>query len=154
MFDPAAFMSSAVDPMATQMEVVPEGDFKFTIDTDPKQLNPKNLKGTSTRTGNDYDFWQIELNCHLLDDAVKQKLGREKVLVRLRLNLDLDESGRLEVGPNKNVGLGQLRDALGQNAPGWTPQKLLGAGPFIGKVKHTTSEKGTFADIQRVAKIT
>lgn len=153
MFDPNAFMQSAVDPMSTQMEVVPEGDFRFMIDADPKQLTPKNIKGTSSKTGEPYDFWQIELNCLLLDDAVKQRLGREKVTVRLRLNLDLNPSGQLEVGPNKNVGLGQLRDALGQNKPGWSPAQLLGAGPFIGKVKHTTTDKGTFADIQRVAKI-
>jgi len=153
MFDPNQFMSSAVDPMNTQMEVVPEGDYRFLIDGDPKQLTPKNLKGISQRTNEPYDFWQIELLCFCLDDAVKQKLGRDKVTVRLRLNLDLDATGRLEVGANKNIGLGQLRDALGQNKPGWSPQMLLGAGPFIGKVKHNTTDKGTFADIQRVARI-
>lgn len=152
-FDVEAFMNSAVDPLETHFEVVPEGEFPFLIDGDPAQLVPKELSGTSAKTGNPYHFWQLELNCVCQDGNVRQKLGREKVFVRLRINLDLDANGRIEGGPNKNVQLGQLRDALGQNSPGWTPKMLLGAGPFMGKVKHTKGDKGTFADIARVGKI-
>lgn len=155
MFDPEKFMSAAVDPMATQFEVCPEGEFPFIIDSDPKQLTPENIKGVSDRTGKPYDFWQISLVCWCMDDAVRQKLGREKLSCRMRLNLDIDPTtGGLAVGPDKNISLGRLRDALGQNKPGWTPANLLGAGPFIGLVKHTKNDKGTFADITRVGKVT
>ena len=154
MFNPEDFMNSAADPLATQFETCPEGEFPFIIDSDPAQLIPKELSGTSKKTGNAYHFWQLELNCICQSDEVRQKVGRDKVVVRLRLNLDLDDNGRLEVGPNKNVGLGQLRDALGQNTPGWTPKNLLGAGPFIGKVTQTKTDKGgVFADISRVGKV-
>ena len=152
-FDPNQFMNSAADPMQTQMTVCPEGEYPFMIDSDPKQLAPKNVKGISQKTGNPYDFWQLELNCVCLDEAVKQKLSRQKVVVRYRVNLDLNANGGLEVGPDKNIGMGRLREALGQNRPGWKPADLLGAGPFIGKVSHTTSGDATYADISRVAKV-
>jgi hypothetical protein len=67
--------------------------------------------------------------------------------------LELNEQGKLATGPNKNVSLGRLRDALGQNDPSWTPQKLLGAGPFIGKVSHTQVKEAIYADVTRAAKI-
>lgn len=164
MFDANAFVSSATDPLSTQFEVCPEGEWQMMIDTDPQQLAEttdndqvrvgiKHHAGTSQKTGKPYDFYDWTLNCVVVDDRVKQKLGREKVNVRMRLGLEL-ENGKLATGPNKNVNLGRLRDALGQNVGGWTPQQLLGAGPFIGKVTHTTVNDATYADVTRAAKIT
>lgn len=164
MFDANAFVSSATDPLATQFEVCPEGEWQMMIDTDPKQLAEttdedkvyvgiKHHAGVSEKSGKPYDFYDWTLNCVVIDPRVKQKLGRENVNVRMRLGLDL-ENGRLATGPNKNVNLGRLRDALGQNVGGWTPQQLLGAGPFIGKVTHTTVKDNVYADVTRAAKIT
>ncbi len=157
MFNLEQFMNSAVDPNATSFEVCPEGEFKMMIDSDPKQLDPKEMQGISAKTGNPYHFWQWELNCIVLDEAVKKKLGRERVTVRARVNLDLSDAGMLETGPNKNVTLGQLRDALGQNKPGWKPSDILGAGPFIGRVKHTANKDNPeikYADVSRFGKVT
>lgn len=153
-FDPQAFMNSASDPMPTQYPVCPEGEYLFVIDSDPKACTVENVSGISQKTGKPYDFNQMVLACLCQDDGVRQKLGQERVTVRLRINLDLDPStNKLVAGEGKNVALGRLREALGQNKPGWTPQNLLGAGPFMGLVKHTTTEKGTFADIARVSKV-
>lgn len=153
MFDPNAFLSAAVDPMATKMEVCPEGEHPFMMDTEGKMLQPKNVKGTSDK--GPYDFWQLELVALCQSEEVKQKLSRQKVPVRMRINLDLDlNTGKPETGPNKNVALGRLREALGQNKPGWAPSALLGAGPFIGLVKHTQGKDGnTYADIVKVVPI-
>lgn len=147
------FMNTAVDaPMATTYPVHPEGEFPFMLDADPKMLEVKHLSGVSGKTGNPYDFHQIELVCIAQDDGVKQKMGRDKVTVRLRLNLDFDTNGRLATGEGKNVLLGQLKEALDQNKAGWTPKQLLGAGPFIGRVKHSVGGDRTYADITAVAK--
>lgn len=153
MFDPKQFASSTAQPMSTQVEVCPEGEFPFTIDSENK-LEPRNVKGVSAN-GNAYDFWSLDLTCICQDDSVKQQLGRNKVTARLSLNLDLDENGGLDVGKGKNVSLGQLRDALGQNQPGWNPGMLLGAGPFIGKVVHRENPKGgtPFVNITRTARM-
>jgi hypothetical protein len=91
--------------------------------------------------------------CLVTDQRVKEKLKRESVKVRMRLSLDLSDAGGLATGPNKNVALGRLRDALNQNKPGWTPQQLLGAGPFIGKVTHQQVKDAVYADVTRAAKI-
>lgn len=155
MFNPEDFLNATVDPLATQFEVCPDGEYPFVIDSDPAGLKPREVKWNDKQTGEPRSFFQLELPCVCLDEAVKAKLGREKVVVRLRINLDLDSSGRLETGPNKNVGLGRLRDALRQNVPGWTPAQLLGAGPFIGKVEGTEGKDGRrYADIVRVAPLT
>jgi len=152
-FDPNAFMQAASDPMPTQMSVCPEGEYPFMIDSDAKSVAVKNIKGVGKESGKPYDFYQMEIICLLADEAVKAKLNRGKVTVHYRVNLDISD-GKLEQGDGRNVGLGRLREALGQNTPGWKPADLLGAGPFIGKVEHTTVKDATYADIVRVAKIT
>lgn len=152
MFDANAFMSQPAEPLKTQYELVPEGDTKLMIDAEGMKVNT--IKWNDKNTGEPKEFQQLELQCVVLDEAIKAKLGREKVTVRMRIPLDLD-GGKLATGPNKNVRLGQLRDVLGQNVPGWTPQQLLGAGPFIGKIAHSTgSNDQKYADVTRVAKIT
>lgn len=152
MFDPKQFASSSVAPMSTQVEVCPEGEWPFTIDPETK-LEPRNVKGSNEK--GDYDFWTLDLTCICQDESVKNQLGRNKVTARLSLNLDLDSSGSLDTGKGKNVALGQLREALGQNQPNWQPGMLLGAGPFIGKVTHRENPKGgtPFVNITRTAKL-
>lgn len=150
MFDPQQFASSNVAPLDTQIAICPEGEWKFVVGSDPKMLVPRNVKGESAKGA--YDFWSLDITCECVDDNVKQQLGRDKVTVRYSVNLDLDGNGNLDAGKGKNVSLGQLREALGQNAdPTWTPGKLLGAGPFVGKVTHTQNKGKTYANITRAA---
>lgn len=153
MFDVNAFMSQPVAPLKTQYELVPEGDTKLMIDAEGMKVNT--VKWNDKNTGEPREFQQLELQCVVLDEAIKAKLGRTKVTVRMRIPLDFEADNKtLKTGPNDNVRLGQLRDALNQNAPGWIPTQLLGAGPFMGKVSHSTNNGVTYADVTRVAKIT
>lgn len=157
MFDPNAFLNSTADPLPTSYEVIPEGEYQMLLDADPKMLEVRKIEGISKNSGEPYLFYQIELSCLVLDEKVKAKLGRDKVTARMRINLDFDDAGHLTNGPNKNVALGQLREALGQNKPGWTPAQLLGAGPFIGRVKHSSSKTNPeqkFAEVVKAGKIT
>ena len=129
MFDANAFVQAAVDPLSTQFEVVPEGEWQMMIDSDPKQLAdttddskaPVGIKrhaGTSEKTGKAYDFYDWTLMCVVTDQRVRDKLKREGVKVRMRLSLDLSDSGGLDTGPNKNVALGRLREALNREQTG------------------------------------
>lgn len=149
------FMNQAVDaPMATSYPVHPEGEYVFMLDSDPKMLEVKHVSGTGDK--GPYDFHQMELVCISQDEKVRHDMGREVVKTIARVNVDFDLSGRLATGEGKNVLLGQFRDALGQNTPGWTPRQLLGAGPFIGRVKQRGSTDGSdrkFANIVAVAKL-
>lgn len=148
MFNLDEFMNNSVDaPMDTQYPVCAEGEWPFVLDGDPKMLEVKNIKGSNDRGS--YDFFQMELVALCQSDTVKKEMGRDRVPVRARINLDFDHNGRLSVDKGKNVNLGQLRDALGQNKPGWSPKMLLGAGPFIGRVKHSAPDKNgrVYADI-------
>jgi hypothetical protein len=70
------------------------------------------------------------------------------------LMLDMTESGALAVGTNKNVNLGRLREALGQNVSGrpWSPNMLQGQVARI-SVKHRLWEDKTFAEVKGVVKL-
>ena len=156
-FNVDEFLSSQLAaPLATQFEVCPEGEFAMLLDSDPKQLQPREISGTSEKTGKPYHFFQLELNCLVQDEKVKAKLGRDRVPVRLRVNLDIGTDNRLESGPNKNVALGQLLEAVGANKAGAGLTAILGAGPFMGKVKHTSDRRDTnrkYAEVDRVTKL-
>lgn len=156
-FDLDQFTSSPVGAMETDFERIPEGDWRFMIDTNPEMLQPKEIKGEGEK--GPYHFFNLELTCVCQDESVKAKMQRDRVTAVMRVRLDLDltaaEAGKLvfEEGKNKNVALGQLRAALGQNTPGWSPKMLLGAGPFLGKVTHQKTDRGTFVNIVRASPI-
>ena len=156
-FNAEAFLQQSVDAAnATTFEVCPEGEYLFMVDTENDTINVRELSRVSAKTGNPYSFHVLEVQCVCLDDKVRTQLGRDKVRVRASMNIDLDDAGRLETGKNKNVSLGQFKDALSQNVPGWSPMKLLGAGPFMGRVKHNTSAKNPqqkFAEIVATARV-
>lgn len=156
MFNADDFLNSALaTPLSTEFQVIPEGDHPFLLDADPEMLKPREVKFNDKQTGEPKSFFQLELTAVCQSDKVRADMGRDRVTCRMRVNLDLDSSGRLDGGKGKNVALGRLFEAVGKNRPGVTIKDLLGAGPFIGRVKHTRSEKDgrVYADISNVAPI-
>lgn len=71
-----------------------------------------------------------------IDDAKAQEAtGRQKLTVRQDLFLDI-ENGALQFGEGKNVGLGRVRAAVGQNTgDSWAPSMLKGRTAKV-KVTH------------------
>lgn len=152
-FDPNQFMNQPADPMATTFENIREGEYKMMLDSD---IEFTEIKWNDKNTGEPRSVPMMRLNCIILDDAEKARLGRDKLTVRCDITLDLKSDGSLDFGTNKNVRLGQLRDALGQNVPGWTPNSLRGAGPLIGKVTHRADKNKPdvkYAEVSKFAKI-
>lgn len=141
-------------PMDTSYPSHPEGEYLFLIDSDPKQLQVKHVTGVGDK--GPYDFHQIELICLSQDDNVKQEMGRDRVQVLAQVNLEFDLQGRLSTERGKNVMLGQLREALGQNeTKSWKPSMLLGQGPVYGRVKQRDAKDGSgrkFANVVAFAK--
>lgn len=117
-FNPEEFLASTVvdDSLDTEHRKCPEGAYRAQI----RPVEARHFRNfQSEKTGESYTMfaplWEI------LDDSVRMDLEREHVYVESNgMFLDLDETGALDTGRGKNVDLGRLRLAVGQNEkPGW-----------------------------------
>lgn len=127
-FDPEVFMSTEVtESMATKFDPVDEGEFVASVEA---------FKVRAVK-----DAVVLDVLWLILDDALEAKMNMEKIIVRQGVFLDVEHDGRLMTGINKNVRLGRLREALGQNRPGqpWNFRMLKGAGP----VKITVTQRAS-----------
>ena len=144
-FDPDTFMNQTVDqPLSVERTLVPEGEYKgrigdFTSDAFTT-FNFTYKRGPAAgQEGSMHKF-----NCPIVidDDKVRAALQMENVMIYQSCTLDFDDQGGLLFGPNKNIDLGKLRHATGQNNPGpWKISDLRGAGPFMVKVQHRTGKR-------------
>lgn len=140
-FDPEAFLSTTTEEAnETQFQPIPEGEYNAVI----MKLDARTPKGNSILDVT----WEID------DEGVRASTGMDSPRVRQSIFLDINEQGGLESGPNKNVQLGKLREALGQNNPGrpWAPSMMEGQVARI-SVKHRIVEDNVYSDVKGVAKI-
>ena len=151
-FDADAFMNMTVDaPMATNLSGVPEGEYTAMIG----DFDSTAFRTVTTKTG---DRPVLEVPFVINDDALKAKLGRETITHRETYWLDMNAEGKLDTGMDKNVRLGQLRQALNQNNPSvpWSPSMLRNMGPVRIVIKTTSDKKDPekkYTNITRYAKI-
>lgn len=125
-FNPDVFLNTETDSAsATSYTPCPEGEMNASI----KAIKPRVL--TDGRAVLDVT-WTVD------DENARQETGMAEPSVRQTIWLDTTESGGLDFGKGKNVGLGRLRDAVGQNQAGkpWAPGMLVGQ---VAKVKVTHS---------------
>jgi len=143
-FDEDAFMSSTSEgEMATDFTPVPVGEFSAVV------------KKVATRSGsNEKGDWAVLDVTWAIDNAeVSEVTGMENPSVRQSIFLDISESGGLDLGKGKNIGLGRLREALGQNTgAAWSPSMLEGQVATV-MVDHRLYEGRTFADVKSVSAI-
>lgn len=137
-FNADTFLNATVQAaMDTAVTPIPEGDFPFQISK--VEINSGTIKN-GDRAGKTWA--QLKMRCLCLDPNVAAELGREEANQNMFVFLDLteDESG-LDIGTGKNVDLGKLREAVGQNDEDeeWMPSMLQG-GTFLGTVKHKFRE--------------
>ncbi len=86
------------------------------------------------------------------DKEVLDALDRERVTVTQSVLLDLTDDGAgLDMGKGKNITLGQIRSALGQNqeGAGWSPAMIEGQ-PAKLKIKAGVWEDHATAEVQAV----
>jgi hypothetical protein len=141
LFDPDQFMQSTIDaPMETDYQLAPEGTFVATVgDFDSKAFQKFDFvykKGP--KEGQEGSMTKFSCPFVTQDPAVLAAMeGRESVTLEAQLTLDRTANGSLDFGKDRNVKLGRLRKALGQNNPGpWSPSDLRGKGPLLIQVKH------------------
>jgi hypothetical protein len=142
-FDPDMFMNTqTTDANDTKFVPVPEGEFDAVIEAiTPKTAGDKPVLDVK---------WAIN------DEGVKVATGLPNPSARQTIWLDLTEQGGLDSSKGKNIGLGKLREALGQNTPGqsWSPGMLIGRVARI-KIGHRSGKEPgeVFADVKQVTAI-
>ena len=151
-FDPNEFLNSTVtDSNDTTMISPPDnmsGD-GYQILADKVDVRAWQGKTDPSKSGLTLDIqWLIE------DEGVKAFCGREKVVCRQGIMLDLNDSGQLDMSKGKNVGLGKLREALDLNTPGKPFSFSMIAGRMVkGWVQHRVDGENVYAEIKRVGKL-
>jgi len=140
MFNPEDFMNTETTVQnETDYTPMPEGEYPAVI----SKLDSRMAGSTPVLDVT----WMID------DQAVREQTGMDEPTCRQTIWLDVTESGGLEAGANKNVQLGKLREALGQNdGSPWSPQMLNGQ-PARVIVKHSSpNEQGAvYANVVQVA---
>jgi hypothetical protein len=142
-FDAEAFMnSSTTDANSTAYTPVPEGEFQASV----ASVTPR-VTGTGKALLN--LGWKVD------DETVRNETGMAEPMVYQTIWLDVTESGGLDTGKGKNVGLGKLRDALGQNKPGqpWSPGMMVGQVAIV-RVGHSIDKRDNVtiqAEVKAVA---
>ena len=146
-FDPDTFMQTEVEgKMETDMTPVPEGDYEAYID---------DVTGAVVNTANGQQP-VMHLTYVINDDVLLTEMGVNQLQVRQTLWLDFEADGvSLSFAKNKNLNLGRVREAVGQNTEGepWAPAMLRGAGPLLIKVTHrynAETGEGPYANVKRV----
>lgn len=143
-FDPESFMNSEVTgAMETKFTPVPIGEHGPAFIDEVEAAKLGEAPGLKIR-------WKI------MDDALKTQMNVKDALVQQTIFLDFESNGALAFGTNKNVQLGALREALGQNGPeAWTPRMLKGQGPCMLKIGHRMGKDGSgpFAQVERVMRM-
>jgi len=149
-FDKEAFLQAEYEEaLDTERTLFPAGEFVAQALEEITIIEPKPFVDEKTGATKDGSP-QLQIKLLIREDhavRVREQFGYDAdrpVYFTTRMYLDIDsESGWLEFGPNKNIDLGKIRKALGQNEPGvrWNFSNLKGAGPIAFVVKHESWEK-------------
>jgi len=138
-FNADQFMQTETEgQLETEFTPIPEGEYRAVI---------KEVKPDTTPKGSPY----LEVIWIIDDQEIRDLIGMDEPTSRQTVWLDMNEQGGMAFGKNKNIGLGKLRDALGQNTGvPWSPLMLLGQ-PATVNIKHRLgSEGGTFSEVKGV----
>lgn len=138
-FDVNAFMSENIDaPLDTKIDPIPEGEHLGQIGIGDKDVDV----ATGISPKNNKPWMRCDLMIDLSDPNLLAQLKREKVRARYGVMIDLNDSGKLDTRPQRNVTLGKLRDAVGQNKPGLWNFNMLKGQPIKVKIKHRVLDNG------------
>lgn len=147
MFSPDQFLNTTLtEANDTKLIPIPVGEY-LAVCTEVK-VRPWQSKTDSSKAGIALDLqWS-------LDDAnVKELLGRDEVKVKQGVMLDLTESGGLDMGKGRNVGLGRLREAVGLNTPGQPFSVTMIEGRLAKvKIEHRVDGENIYSEVKAVAK--
>jgi len=149
-FNPDTFLNMQVTgALDTQRIPIPAHDYVAVID----DIKPRKAKDSAILDV----LWLVDGGTMTPEGkTVQQVTGLPKNVARQSIFLDLTPEGGLDLSKGKNVPLGQLRDALGQNDPSksWSPGMLKGQVAKI-TIKHRMADDGSgqmYTDVRGVTK--
>jgi hypothetical protein len=149
-FDPDTFLNETVDSeMSTRVIPCPPGEYQAMISGVGMREFTYKKGDRAGQAGFSLDVtWEIQ------DEGVKSSVGRDNVTVRQSMLLDFTPSGSLDTSDGRNIGLGRLREAVGQNKPGapWSPRMLEGNVAVV-LVEHRVDGDDLYAEIKKVRKV-
>jgi len=144
-FDPNTFLNATfTEENDTKVIPVPAGEYLALAEK-------VDVKSWSSKDGSSSGI-KLEILWDIQDDNVKALLGRDTVKCAQQQMLDLTDTGALDMGKGKNVGLGRIREALGLNKPG----EPFSFGMIQGRmakvvVSHRTAGEDIYAEIKKIA---
>lgn len=113
----------------SKLELVPKGDYPGIIE------KVDNARKISPNDSSKKPFGTVDVTFVLDAPEISAQLNREPLRMKMQMFLDLDASGKLDGGKNRNLALGRLQDACGVTAP-WSWTDFVGKGPLTCKVDH------------------
>ena len=153
MFNPELFLNTTVtETLDTQLIPVPEGE--YTAVSSP--VSAESFRSFDIKRGDRAGTkgYALDLEWTINDESLKAQIGREpKVRQSLMLDTTADGTG-LDFGKGRNIGLGRLREALGQNKDGqpWS-FAMLGSQVARVKVKHHLVDDKVYAEVSEVSAV-
>jgi len=147
-FDPSQFLDMQFTE-ANDTAIINPDDGEYQAQIEKIDFRPWQSKSDPSKAGLALDItWELQ------SEAARQKTGRDKVTVRQGLMLDMLSNGGFDMGKGKNIGLGRLREAVGQNVPGrpWTPSQLVGQMAKV-LVKQRIDGDNIYVDVKGVTKL-
>ena len=148
MFDPNQLLDAQfTEANDTKTIPIPQGE--YTAYAEEVKLVPWQSKTDPTNSGLKLQIvWSID------DSAVKELLGRDKVTSRQDIMLDMTETGQLDMGKGRNVGLGRLREALNLNTAGrpFAFTQIPGNAAKV-LIAHRVVDDNTYAEVKGVARL-
>jgi hypothetical protein len=152
-FNPELFLNQTSDQAnSTEYVLIPVGEYVGVIGP----ISADSFKSFDIKKGENAGkkAYRLDLKIDLNDEtgALKELLGRAPS-VTAGIMLDIKADGSLEFGKGRNVQLGRLREAVGQNSTGrpWSFGHLAGQ-PVKIKVVHDTYDGKQVVNVKEFGK--
>ena len=130
------------DSNSTKVILIPENPEGYTAQIATDGIGLANFKfKKGERAGQPGYRMTVKWEIDDPNREIEQKIGRRPIVTQ-SIMLDITSEGALDMGEGKNVQLGRLREAVGQNASGkpWAPAMLIGQMARI-NVKHRINDE-------------
>jgi len=148
MIDANQFMNAVfTEANATRRSPVPPGEYKGVVE----DVSLETIQG---RKDPSKQYLRCNITWALDDSSLRSLYGRDRVTIVDSFLIDLTETGSLDFGENRNITLGQRREALDMNKKGqpWSFQDFKGRAARV-RVDHEMYNGEPRARVAAVAKL-